>query len=106
MSIGAKTLLSELAAIRVAQRDDHQAVMARIDVLGRQIAKIDSTGCGQAWQHKVHADLLASHGQAINDLQQSRAEGRGKGTVLNVLVSGGVAVVVGLLVGFFRKLFP
>lgn len=106
MSIDDATLLRELAAIRDAQRDDHKAVMARIDDLSVQMSRIDANGCGQAWQHRVHAEILEKHGQAISDLQQSRSEGKGKGTVLNVLVSSVVAVIVGVVIGFFRKLFP
>jgi len=95
-------VLQELADMRKLQHEDHKTVLAGIAALAESFADMKANGCGQAWQHIAHAKLLSEHGADIVSLKESRAEARGRGTVLAAAVSAGVSLLVGVLVALFK----
>lgn len=99
----AKRLFDELKEMRREHREDHQQVMGQVHELSAQMAQMNAEGCGQAWQHQVVAKDLRELKADVISLRESRAEGKGRGAVVAMMVSAVVSVVVGAVAGFLKK---
>lgn len=73
MPIDERTILAELAEIRKAQREDHAQLVSQIGELSKDVSTMRAEGCGQAWQHKEHAEAIATLRGQVADLKESRA---------------------------------
>jgi hypothetical protein len=103
MPIDPETIIRMLEAMRVEQREDHHAVLSRMNKLDDRLAALNANGCAQAWQHKAQGDSISRLHSDVADLKESRAEGRGRGAVVAVVVSAVVSVLVAVVVASIKK---
>jgi len=103
MPIDPETIVRMLESMRAEQREDHHAVLSRMNQLDDRLAALNANGCAQAWQHRTQGKDIAALSSAVADLKESRAEGRGRGAVVAIVVSAVVSVLVAVVVASIKR---
>jgi hypothetical protein len=95
-------IMAMLEKMRQEHREDHGAVLDRINRLDEKMANLNADGCAQAWQHKAQSVEIRALKEDVVSLRESRAEGKGRGAVVAVMVSAVVSVVIAAVVAMIK----